>query len=69
MYIKVVTVKIKPKHKRAKKVYQYVKVIKRVFDTKLWKRTDSVVATLGTVEDVHPHIDTLCRGLQHLGQE
>lgn len=69
MYIKVVTTKIKPKHRRAKKVYRYVKVIGQRYNREKWRHDEFVVASLGTIDEVSPHVDTLCKGLQQLGRK
>lgn len=66
MYIKVVTVKVKPKHRRAKKAYRYVRVIGRRYDSDKGLFTEYVIATLGKIEEVQPSVETLCTGLQHL---
>jgi len=68
MYIKVVTTRIKPKHRRAKIVYQYVKVLSSQYSPAKGYHTERVVATLGALHDVKPHVETLCRGLQQLAR-
>lgn len=66
MYIKVVTVKVKPKHRRAKKSYKYVRVISRRYNMEKGLYTEYIIATLGKIEEVQPSVETLCTGLQHL---
>jgi dephospho-CoA kinase len=38
----------------------------REYQAKTWKKQDHVVANLGTVEEVKPHIDTLVKGLERV---
>ena len=69
MYIKVVTCRVKPKHRRAKKVYQYVRVVERNGDHFSRNANEEVIATLGTLEHVRIYARTLIEGLERLLQD
>lgn len=68
MYIKVVTVKVKVKGKRAKKVYRYVRVVERGAYTSGFYQKERVIATLGTLQDVRFSQGVLIHGLQSLSE-
>ncbi|MBA7564991.1 hypothetical protein ES708_06660 [subsurface metagenome] len=66
MYIKVVTVKVKVKGQRAKKVYRYVRVVDRGYVFEKRRYQEKVIATLGTLGAVRSSANVLARGLTHL---
>ena len=66
MYIKVVTVKTKPKGKRVKVAYKYVRIIDRYYSTVSYRHKEKVIATLGDLHHVLQSVPVLIKGLQNL---